>query len=170
MCKEPHSILYVPHNFHTIAENLHNNMARISMRKVNIHKAKVTPVERVVFRFFMLRKEVQKIASKLNVKKAIALDDWTTMIREAYALKEQGKVAYVEPYMPGKQPFVLIMQDKWMLNMCIRLSKNNAWAIDSTFKTNVFGLPLYVAVAPNEKRLNIPLWHMLCTNDGGSQH
>ena len=63
------------------------------------------------------------------------------MMQEAYALKEQGKVAYVQPYIPGKQPFVLIMQDKWMLNMCIRLSKNNVWSIDFTFKTNVFGLP-----------------------------
>ena len=40
--------------------------------KANIHKAKVTHIERVVFRFFMLPKEVQNIASKLNVKKAIA--------------------------------------------------------------------------------------------------
>ena len=78
------------------------------------------------------------------------------MMQEAYALKEQGKVAYVQPYIPGKQPFVLIMQDKWMLNMGIRLSKNNAWAIDSTFKTNVFGLPLYATVAPNEHGVGIP--------------
>ena len=45
------------------------------------------------------------------LKKSIALDDWTTMIQEAYALKEQGEVAYVQPYIPTKQPFVLIMQD-----------------------------------------------------------
>ena len=51
------------------------HVARISRRKAIIHKAKVTPVERVVFRFFMLTKEVQNIASKLNVKNAIALDD-----------------------------------------------------------------------------------------------
>ena len=92
------------------------------------------------------------------------------MIREAYALKEQGKVVYVQPYIPTKQGFVLIMQDQWMYHMCMRLSKNNAWAIDSTFKTNVFGLPLYAAVAPNEQGVGIPLWYMLCTNDAGSQH
>ena len=57
-----------------------------------------------------------------------------------------------------------------MLNMCMRLSKNNAWAIDSTFKTNVFGLPLYVVVALNEQTIGIPLWYMLCTNDVGSDH
>ena len=54
----------------------------------------------------MLTKEVQNVSSKLNVKKAIALDDWTMMIREAYALKEQGKVVYVQPYIPTKQGFV----------------------------------------------------------------
>ena len=59
------------------------------------------------------------------LKKAIALDDWTMMIREAYALKEQGKVVYVQPYIPTKQGFVLIMQDQWMYHMCMRLSKNN---------------------------------------------
>ena len=92
------------------------------------------------------------------------------MIREAYALKEQGKVVYVQPYIPTKQGFVLIMQDQWMYHMCMRLSKNNAWAIDSTFKTNVFGLPLYVVVALNEQTIGIPLWYMLCTNDAGSHH
>ena len=56
------------------------HVARISMRKANIHNAKVTPVERVVFRFFMLTKEVQNIATKLNIKKQVALDDWSTMI------------------------------------------------------------------------------------------
>ena len=62
------------------------------------------------------------------------------------------------------------MFTQWMLNMCIRLSKNNAWAIHTTFKTNVFGLPLYVAVAPNAQGIDIPLWYMLCTNDLGSRH
>jgi hypothetical protein len=38
------------------------------------------------------------------------------------------------------------------------------------FKNNIFGLSLYVAVAPNEQGVGIPLWYMLCTNDSGSQH
>ena len=70
-------------------------VAQISLRKAPIHKAKVTPVERVVFRFFMLTKEVHNMAKKLNIKKAIAVDDWVTMMQEAYELKEQGKAAYV---------------------------------------------------------------------------
>ena len=56
------------------------HIARISMRKAIIHKTKVTPIERVVFSFSILTKEVQNIASNLNVKKSIALNDWTTMI------------------------------------------------------------------------------------------
>ena len=174
----PHEVYYLkvhPNVIHCCMEDLFDvgcarHVARISMRKAIIHKNKVTHVERVIFRFFMLTKEVQNIASKLNVKKSIAVDDWTRMIREAYALKDQGKVAYIQPYIPTKQPFVLIIQDQWMLNMCMRLSKNNAWAIDSTFKTNVFGLPLYAAVAPNEQGVGIPLWYMLCTNDAGYHH
>ena len=54
--------------------------------------------------------------------------------------------------------------------MCIRLSKNNSWAIDSTLKTNVFGLPSYVAIAPNEQVVVIPRWYMRCTNETRSQH
>ena len=45
------------------------------------------------------------MANKLNVKKAIAVDDWVTMMQEVYALKEQGKVVYVQRYIPTMQPF-----------------------------------------------------------------
>ena len=63
------------------------------------------------------------MANKLKVKKAIAVDDWATMMQEVYALKEQGKVAYVQPYIPTKQPFVLIMQDKWMLTCVLAFQR-----------------------------------------------
>ena len=85
------------------------HVARISMTKTIIHKAKVTPVERVVFRFFMLTNDVQKIANKLNVKKDITLDNWATMIQVTYTLNKQGNVTYGQPYVPTKQPFVFIM-------------------------------------------------------------
>ena len=97
------------------------DVARISIRKAQVQKAKVSPVERIVYRFFMLTKEVHNIASKLHVKKVIAEADWATMMQEAYALKSQGKVVYVQPYIPTKQLFVLILQDDWMLKMCIQL-------------------------------------------------
>ena len=80
---------------------------------------------------------------------------------------------HVQPYVQeikgslAKQPFVMIIQDKCMLEMCIQLSYNNAWA---TFKTNWFGLPLYAAAAPNNIGLGIPLWYILCSSDSGSNH
>ena len=52
--------------------------------------------------------------------------------------------------------------------MAMRFSRNNSWAVDSTFKTNVFGLPLYAAVLPNQNGIGIPIWLMLCTSDVGT--
>ena len=82
-------------------------------------------------------------------------------------------MCYCQPYNPKAsnakdRPFIVIIQDKWMLDMAMRFSLHNAWAIDSTFKTNVFGLPLYAAVLPNQNGIGIPIWLMLCTNDPGS--
>ena len=84
------------------------------------------------------------------------------------------QVVYVQPYNPSainkeKGPFILIIQDQWMLHILMRFSQNNAWAVDSTFKTNVFGLPLYAAVLPNQNGVGIPIWLMLCSSDVGSQ-
>ncbi|MCO5589061.1 hypothetical protein L7F22_043026 [Adiantum nelumboides] len=85
------------------------------------------------------------------------------------------QVVYFQPYNPTAQnpkdkPFILIIQDNWMLQMAKRFSFNNARAIDSTFKTNVFGLPLFAAVLPNQLGQGIPLWFMLCTTDAGAHH
>lgn len=85
------------------------------------------------------------------------------------------QVLYVQPYNPHaeeeeKRPFVLIIQDQWMLKNCMRFSHQSAWAVDSTFKTNVFGLPLYAAVVPNQLGVGIPVWLMMCTNDIGTSH
>jgi hypothetical protein len=42
----------------------------------------------------------------------------------------------------------------------------NVWAIESTFKTNHFGLPLFAVVAPYEMGIGMPLWtYMLCSLD-----
>lgn len=81
----------------------------------------------------------------------------------------------MQPYNPSaieeeRRPFVLIMQDEWMLQTAIRFSYQSAWAVDSTFKTNVFGLPLYAAVLPNQLGVGIPVWLMMCTNDVGTSH
>ncbi|MCO5583846.1 hypothetical protein L7F22_037761 [Adiantum nelumboides] len=102
-------------------------------------------------------------------------DDWATMYMEAKVLQNQGKVLYCQPYNPTAsdpkdRPFILILQDEWMLEMGIRFSANNAWAIDSTFKTNKYGLPLFAAVLPNQLGVGIPIWFMLCTCDVGARH
>ena len=152
------------------------HVARMSMRKEAYHKSKATPLELVTFRFFMIPKEVHNMANTLKIGSALSEVDWSLMMQDAYALRDLGKVAHVQPYLPGpngspaRQPFILILQDKWMLQMCERLSQNNSRAIDSTFKTNQFGLPLYAAIAPNAMGVGIPLWYMICSSDKGSNH
>lgn len=79
----------------------------------------------------------------------------------------------MQPYSPqnsdeNKRPFVLIIQDEWMLQVALRFSRHSSWAVDSTFKTNIFGLPLYAAVLPNQNGVGIPIWLMLCSNDVGT--
>lgn len=37
----------------------------------------------------------------------------------------------------------------------------NSWTLDSTFKTNQYGLPLYAAIVPNQDGIGIPDFHML---------
>ena len=87
------------------------------------------------------------MANRLKIGSAMTKVDWALMMQDAYALRDLGKVAHVQPYLPGEpgspaiQPFILILQDQWMLEMCERLTLNNYWEIDSTFKTNQFGLP-----------------------------
>lgn len=69
---------------------------------------------------------------------------------------------YLQPYNPHAseekdRPFILVIQDDWMLYMSLRFSRNNSWAIDSTFKTNVYGMPLYAVVLPNQHGIGIPI-------------
>jgi hypothetical protein len=71
---------------------------------------------------------------------------------------------------PNKRPFVLIMMDDWMIQLAKRLTPNSAWAVDSTFKTNQYNMPLFGAVCPNEKDIGMPVFLMLCSNDKNSGH
>ncbi|KAI5068324.1 hypothetical protein GOP47_0016669 [Adiantum capillus-veneris] len=105
----------------------------------------------------------------------LSRDDWTCMLTEATMLKKQRKVCYYQPYNPhatndSEKPFILIIQDQWMLEMAMRFSWHNSWVIDSTFKTNAFGLPLYAVVLPNQHGVGIPIWFMMCSNDPGLDH
>jgi hypothetical protein len=59
---------------------------------------------------------------------------------------------------------VVVIQDEFMKNLAQRFSGNNSWALDSTFSTNQFGLPLYAAIVPNQDGIGIPVFYMLCSN------
>jgi hypothetical protein len=56
-------------------------------------------------------------------------------------LQIQGKVIFYQPYVPKdkdprRKPFLVIIQDGGMRDVTKKFSHNNAWALDSTFKTN----------------------------------
>ncbi|MCO5554429.1 hypothetical protein L7F22_007959 [Adiantum nelumboides] len=131
------------------------HVAQMSLSKERLLFERAPLFHRVIYRFFMIPKEVQMLFYKTRTADQIHDDDWATMYMEAKVLQNQGKVLYCQPYNPTAsdpkdRPFILILQDEWMLEMGIRFSVNNAWAIDNTFKTNKYGLPLFAAVLPNQ--------------------
>ena len=60
---------------------------------------------------------------------------------------------------------MVVIQDEFMKSMAQRFSTGNSWALDSTFKTNQHGLPLYAAIVPNQDGKGIFVFYMLCSND-----
>ncbi|MCO5568072.1 hypothetical protein L7F22_021767 [Adiantum nelumboides] len=151
------------------------HVAQMSLSKERLLFERAPLLHRVIYRFFMIPKEVQMLSYKTRTADQIHDDNWATMYMEAKVLQNQGKILYCQPYNPTAsdpkdRPFILILQDEWMLEMGIRFSTNNAWAIDSTFKTNKYGLPLFAAVLPNQLGVDIPIWFMLCTCDVGAHH
>ena len=112
------------------------HVAKISIRKVEIHKCRVSQLDQVIYRFFMFSKEIHNNATKLNISKKLSCGNWGSMMEEAHVLMRLGKVQHVQPYISdgeGAQPFVLIIQYEWMFEMACKSSPNNSWAIDSTF-------------------------------------
>ena len=72
---------------------------------------------------------------------SLKVDDWDSAQVEVMRLQEQGKVIFHQPYVPKhrektKRPFVVIIQDGFMTIVAKKFSKGNAWALDSTLKTN----------------------------------
>lgn len=103
-------------------------------------------------------------------KDSLRKNDWDAAQVEISRLQAQGKVIYYQPYAPTeidprKRPFVVVIQDEFMKSMAERFSRDNSWALDSTFKTNQYGLPLYAAVVPNQDGKGIPVFYMLCSNE-----
>ena len=64
------------------------------------------------------------MANKLKIGSTMLAFDWSLMMQDACALREIGKVAHVQPYFPAeygspaRQPFISVLQDEWMLEMC----------------------------------------------------
>jgi len=69
-----------------------------------------------------------------------------------------------------KQPFILIIQTKWMRELTMNIIPNSAWAIDYTFKTNQYGLPLYTTMCLNTRMLGMPIFFMLCSTNVDKRH
>ena len=59
----------------------------MSLRKVVIQKTKVTHIEQICNRFFMITKEVHNLACKLKVNNKLSENDWARMMQEGNALK-----------------------------------------------------------------------------------
>ena len=65
---------------------------------------------------------------KSHMKGWLASDDWMSMYQEGVQLKDQRKVLYLQPYNPHAseerdRPFILVIQDEWMLQMALRFKK-----------------------------------------------
>ena len=63
-----------------------------------------------------------------------------------------------------------MIQTPWMRNLAKEISKDSAWSIDSTFKTNKHGLLLYAAMCPNKQGVGMPVFFILCSANVGSNH
>ena len=79
------------------------------------------------------------MANRQKIGSVMSEVDQSSMMQDAYALRDLRKVARVQPYLPSecgslaREQFIFVLQDQWMLEICERLSINNSWAIDSTF-------------------------------------
>ena len=102
-------------------------------------------------------------------------DDWDATQLELLGLQAKGKVIFYQKYDKKhedvrKRPFIVVLQDEFMRDIAKRFSTGNSWALDSTFKTNNYDLPLYAAVVPNEDGRGMPIFYMLCSKDKGQGH
>ena len=98
--------------------------AHMSMCKEAYHKSKASPLELASYQFFMIPKEVHNMANRLKIGSTMSKVNWSLMMQYAYALGDIGKVSHIQPYLPDecgsptRQPFILVFEDQWMLEMC----------------------------------------------------
>ena len=61
-------------------------------------------------------------------------------------------------------------QNEFMKNAVQRFSSTNSWASDSTFKINLYGLPFYAAIVPNQDKIVILVFYMFYNNNMKQEH
>ena len=57
-----------------------------------------------------------------------------------------------------------------MRDIAKQFSTGSSWALDCTFKTNNYDLPLYAAVVPNDDSQSMPVFYMLRSKYKGQGH
>ena len=97
-------------------------------------------------------------------------DYWANIHSQLDSWKENHIVIYFQTYNPDnedpkKRHLMLLMKNDWMRELVIQINSNSVWAIDSTFKTNQYGLPLYAAMCLNNRGYGTPIFLMFYSTD-----
>ncbi|KAJ7558833.1 hypothetical protein O6H91_04G058000 [Diphasiastrum complanatum] len=150
-------------------------VSRASVRMDGFLKSRASDYEKATCRFVMTPKDIALMTVELSSQGKILSTDWAKLLKEVEALRKTGMVIFFQQYdvfnpEEEKQPFVCVLMTSWMREMAMRFSTDNVWALDSTFKTCVRGLPLYAAAVPNQDGVGMPVFFMLCSADSGSRH
>lgn len=83
----------------------------------------------------------------LQKESVVHNDNWMNIDASIFEWIKKYMIILHQCYNPGhedpeKQLFVLVIQTKWMHKLTMSNISTFIWTIDSTFKTNQYGLPL----------------------------
>lgn len=163
------------HNCAEMLRNLNNIPFTLAYSKKceEILRKKAPVHEQETFRFFLDPKEASNLSYRLQLNERCGEDDWETVKEMVPKWIEKKMCIFYQPYslehpVYEKRPFVLVMQTPDMLERAKTITEGASWAIDSTFKTNQWGMPLYAGVCPNTSGLGMPIFLMLCSADKDS--
>ena len=134
---------------------------------------KVPLHEQRTYRFFLDHKEASSLSYRLQMQQRLGKDDYDVIKNMVPKWIEEKKMIFFQFYNPldpdeMKNPFVLVIQMEEMLKRAIAITPNSAWVLDSTFKTNHWGMPLFGAMCPNNAGLGMPIFFMTYSNDNES--
>ena len=144
-----------------------------SERCENILRKKVPLHVQRTYCFFLDHKEASNLSYRLQMQERCGEDDYNVVKDMLCRWMEEEKVIFFQSYNPMdadamKRPFVLVIQTKEMLERAKEITPESAWVLDSTFKTNHWGMPLFGAMCPNKAGLSMPVFFMICSNDNES--